>query len=160
MKSLGFQGVLALSVIPVALAGCKSGGMVVPDASTSMVVPASNQSIFLRASFDDDPSPYIGHFLPDALAPGEIDENNAVKTRCSEFITFKEVNASGTFDEVFNSSSKVGASLGVMPVWKWQCSVHSQDVILCFHQGVLEWLQTDESPPLPSRLLHHRHFSW
>ena len=98
--------------------GCGgSGGNVnVPGQNQGMMVTAPNQSVFLRVSFDDDPSTYVGRFIPDELGPGQIDENRAATTRCSEFITIKQVNASGTFDEVFNTSTSASASLGVAPM--------------------------------------------
>jgi len=84
--------------------------------SRGVVVPPPDKSVFLRASFDDDPSSYLGRFLPDNLQPNEVDENQAVSTRCGEFITMKEVNASGTYDEYYNSSTAAGGSVGVAGV--------------------------------------------
>ncbi|MEL6179720.1 MAG: hypothetical protein AAFS10_12245, partial [Myxococcota bacterium] len=106
---------MALTV-GLVMTGCGGpGGGTVPGPSQSMVVSAPNQSVFLRVSFDDDPSPFIGRFIPDGLTPDQIDENRATTTRCSEFITVKQVKASGTFDEVFNSATSVSASLGLTP---------------------------------------------
>lgn len=84
--------------------------------SRGVVVPTPDKSVFLRASFDDDPSTYIGRFLPDNLQPHEVDENQAVSTRCGKFITYKEVGASGTYDEYYNSSTSAGASVGLAGV--------------------------------------------
>lgn len=85
-----------------------------PDSlpSRGLAVAPPDRSVFLRASFDDDPSGYVGRFLPDGLEPGEIDEVRAAQTRCSQFVTTEVVNAGGSFDETFNSSSGVRASLG------------------------------------------------
>ncbi len=86
----------------------------VPDKlpSRGITVPPPDQSIFLRASFDDDPSTYIGRFLPDQLSPSQIDENEAMATRCSAFITHKEIKASGTYDEYYNASTNLGLAVG------------------------------------------------
>ncbi len=100
---------LTLSTGLILGAGCSSA----PDAlpSKGLVMPVPDKSVFLRASFDDDPSSFIGRFLPNNLEVHQIDENQAMKTRCSEFITFKEVRASGSYDEYYNSARE--ASLGV-----------------------------------------------
>ncbi len=111
------QSALVLSLLTLAIiaVACGQGGPAggTRTAPASMVVTPPVQSVFLRASFDDDPSPFLGRFVPNGLQPGQVDENQAVKTRCSEFITYKEVKASGKFDEVFNASTNVGASFGV-----------------------------------------------
>lgn len=104
---------LLLLALLVGLSGCTKDP-VLP--TRGLTVPPPNQSVFLRASFDDDPSSFVGRFIPDALEPSEVDENRSATTRCSQYITYKEVRASGTYDETFNSSTSVGASLGVAQV--------------------------------------------
>ncbi len=69
--------------------------------------------VYLRASFDDDPTHFMGRFLSNELAAGEIDENRGVQTECTKFVTYKEVNSSGSFDEYYNSSTEVSANLGL-----------------------------------------------
>lgn len=81
--------------------------------SGGVTVPPPDKSVFLRASFDDDPSPFIGRFLPDTLTTEETDENQAMQTRCSEFITFKEVKAAGSFDEYYSSARQASLSVGL-----------------------------------------------
>ena len=84
------------------------------DSQVRMQAP--KKSVYVRASFDDDPSPYLGRFVPASLPADQIDENAAAQTRCSKFVTHKELRAAGTFDEVINASSGVAASLGVAAV--------------------------------------------
>lgn len=107
-------GVCAVGLMASALVGCTQQ---VRDSeqlpSRGVVVPTPDKSVFMRASFDDDPSNYIGRFLPDSLKPEEVDENQGVTTRCSDFITYKEVGASGSYDEYYNSSTTAGGSVGV-----------------------------------------------
>lgn len=69
--------------------------------------------VFLRASFDDDPSHFIGRFIAGNLAEDDIDENRGLQTECSKFVTYKEVNASGSFDEYYNASTSVKGGLGI-----------------------------------------------
>lgn len=94
-----------------------SGAPARPDASGGPVVPEPpERSVFIRASFDDDPSDFIGRFLPKDLAPEGIDENAAmIGGRCGKFLDVKTVNASGTFEQTFNASRGVQGSLGVKP---------------------------------------------
>jgi hypothetical protein len=81
--------------------------------SKGLVVPPPDKSVFLRASFDDDPSDYLGRFIPNALPAHEVDENQGRKTRCSKFISNKVVNAGGSYDEYYNSAKAAGVSIGV-----------------------------------------------
>ena len=102
---------LALILCVPGLMMCQSAPDKLP--TKGITLPPPDSSVFLRASFDDDPSPFIGSFLPDHLGPAEIDENQAMKTRCSGFISFKELKASGTYDEYYNSAAQAGVSVGV-----------------------------------------------
>lgn len=71
------------------------------------------KGVFLRASFDDDPTHFIGRFLANDLAEEAIDENRGIQTECSKFVTYKDVKAAGNFDEYYNSSTEVSANLGI-----------------------------------------------
>lgn len=74
------------------------------------------KGVFLRASFDDDPSQFMGRFVSENVTEDNIDENRGVKTQCSQFVTYKEVKASGSFDEYYQTSTDVKAGLGVDPM--------------------------------------------
>ncbi len=76
-------------------------------------MPPLKQSVFLRGVFDDDPSQSIGRFLAPGTPHAGIDESNTFASRCGKFISHKVVNAGGSFDETFESSTSVGASIGV-----------------------------------------------
>jgi hypothetical protein len=97
------------------LVACGAATTVPPaaPAPSTLVQPARN--IHLRASFDDDPTIYIGRFIPDGVAEGDIDENSAATTRCSQFIKPKAVTSTQEMDEVMFASQKANASLGVIP---------------------------------------------
>lgn len=99
-------------VVLIAAAACAN---TVPDKlpQRGVVVPPADKSVFLRASFDDDPSSFVGRFLPDSLEAGEIDENQAMSTRCSEFISYKEIKAGGSYDEYYNSARQASLSVSL-----------------------------------------------
>lgn len=74
------------------------------------------RSVFIRASFDQDPSDFLGRFLPDGIPAENIDETAArVSSRCGKFLTTKTMKASGSFEQTFNASDNVKGSLGVKP---------------------------------------------
>lgn len=110
--------VLALPLLALALplAACGSNPPK-PEVPGSPINPdPPEKSVFIRASFDDDPSEFIGRFLPEGITQDRIDETAAkVGGRCGKFLAKKTVNASGTFEQTFNASSGVRASLGVKP---------------------------------------------
>ena len=83
-------------------------------APVRLAVP--RQSVYLRASFDQDPSGALGQFIPNGTAPDALDENVAARTRCSAFLKTTTVKASGSFDESLNASQGVSGSLGFQPV--------------------------------------------
>lgn len=108
------------AVLALLLAGCGGANQTVERADTPGDSPVRidppKKSVYIRASFDGDPSPFVGRFLPDGTAVTDIDENGAAQTRCSKFIGYEEVKAGGSFDEVFNASTGVAASLGFVAV--------------------------------------------
>lgn len=105
---------VAVSGLAVGLLACGGGARGGDELPTrGVVVPTAEKTVFMRASFDDNPSPYLGRFLPNELEPARIDETQAVQTRCSKFIKFEEVRAGGKFDEYYNSSTAAGASVSV-----------------------------------------------
>jgi hypothetical protein len=77
----------------------------------SIVLPARN--IHLRASFDNDPSTYLGRFIPDGVPENQADESVAVATRCSQFIKPKLVTSQQELDEVMFASQNASGALGV-----------------------------------------------
>lgn len=111
--------ILALGVglvAPVFATGCSGGNIDRPDQAQFQQGPnlaGPRDGVYLRAAFDDDPSMFIGRFIADGVEGDQIDENRAVQTQCSSFIKYREVRAAGTFDEYYNSSSSVDASLGM-----------------------------------------------
>ena len=103
--------VLLASSVAVALAAC-GGTTPRPVLAPTTVRPKAN--FFLRTGFDTDPSVYLGRFVPDAVAAGDIDDANAQRTTCSQFFTLRKVNGGGvTYDEYFGASEAASAGLSL-----------------------------------------------
>ena len=110
--------VLSLALPAVWLAGCGPRTHAPPPPESEMVVPPAKPGVYLRASCDDDPSDLLGRFLPDGIAADQLDEGDGMQTRCSRYITYKEVGTGGgfTYVEYFKASRGLRASLGVSGV--------------------------------------------
>lgn len=101
---------------PLLATGCSGRNIEQPDARNFEQGPnlaGPREGVYLRAAFDDDPSMFIGRFLASGVEGDQVDENRAVQTQCSRYIKYREVRAAGTFDEYYNSSTSVKASLGM-----------------------------------------------
>ena len=90
----------------VLLTGCPKASA--PQAPS--MAPSSN--VYLRNSFDTDPSGYIGRFLPAGLS--DLDESSGMTLACSEHISWRFVDGGGVqSSEVLNASTAVSARFGV-----------------------------------------------
>jgi hypothetical protein len=92
-------------------------------------MPAPSRAVQLRASFDKDPSVYIGRFVPDSVADGDVDENTAMVTRCSKYIKPKYVETDQVVDETMWVSHKAAASLGLPTIASAHASAESRDEV-------------------------------
>jgi hypothetical protein len=71
---------------------------------------AAPRSLWLRSTFDTDPSLYIGRFLGDVVTPDRLDESAGQQKSCSRFVKYKTVGGGGVlYDEYYNAST--GASI-------------------------------------------------
>lgn len=70
-------------------------------------------SMHLRASPDGDATNLIGAFVRNDAPSGGIDESSLARTRCSNFIKAKQIPASGSFQELAQSSAGAKAKLGI-----------------------------------------------
>ena len=111
---------LALALaLTLTAGGCASVPERPPEADGAVRLAPPDKSIFIRASFDQDPSDYLGRFLPAGIATEAIDETAArVSSRCGKYLKAKTVKASGSYEQTFNASSGVKGSLGVQPFGK------------------------------------------
>lgn len=88
----------------------------VPEELQALIerVSAGRANFFVRNGFDTDPSEYIGRFVPVDASTLEVDDAMASRTACSEFIETRYVGGGGVqYDEYFNASTAVAASLGI-----------------------------------------------
>ena len=92
-----------------------SCGPKIPTPQTMSSAPPGN--VYIRNSFDQDPSSYIGRFLTDG--ENNIDESTAMSTTCSAYVEHRFVEGGGVqYKEVLDVSSTVGARIGVPVVAK------------------------------------------
>lgn len=77
--------------------------------------PQARKGFYIRASFDTDPSAYVGRFLK--AGETDVSEARAMELTCSSFITAKVVDAGGTRrDEYFAASTSAAGNLGIPEV--------------------------------------------
>lgn len=96
-------------VLVALLGGCALFGGGPSKDATSI---SSANRVFLRNSFDMDPSSYIGRFVP--RGEQDLDETAAMQLTCSQHISYKFVEAGGVeYSETMAVSSEVAAKIGV-----------------------------------------------
>lgn len=124
-----------LALLPF-LVAAKPG--TVPNAGTSLptMVPASG--LYLRNSFDDDPTEYMGGFLMDAKAMP--DETAATKLKCSTYVSYKEGNAGGaTKKAYFDVSQSAALTLGFPPYVGGKVSGDRNATVLVQYKETKKW---------------------
>ncbi len=94
-------------VLSAGLAGCDRGSSVPSGPSAA---PSSN--VYLRNSFDTDPSSYLGRFV--RAGDTDLHEGTAMPLLCSQYLTYRFVEGGGVkVTESMAVSTKVAARLGV-----------------------------------------------
>lgn len=113
-KRVGILGAMALA----AACGGVHGGQGIQQPVNAMGTLQPKPNFFLRAAgFDQDPSSYLGRFIPDRDTSAEVDEAAAIATECSQHFTLKKVSAAGVrYTELFQASASASAGAGVTPV--------------------------------------------
>lgn len=95
----------AILVVPL-LACAGRGG--VPNGPSA--APTAN--VFLRNSFDTDPSIYLGRFVPRNAV--ELDEGSAMPLTCTQYVTPRFIEGGGVkITETMSVSTEVAARIGV-----------------------------------------------
>ena len=90
--------------------------------------PQAKKGFYIRASFDTDPSSYVGRFIKDGEA--DISESSAMELTCSQHITHKVVDAGGTSrDEYFAASTSAAGNLGTPPVFQMSAGAESVTLV-------------------------------
>lgn len=106
----------------VGLAGCPK---VPPPSPLLSVSPPEN--VFLRSSFDTDPSAYLGRFLPEDDL--DLDESRGMALACSSLVSWEFIDGGGVQTrEVFAASSGVAARLGLPPLGEVSGGRHQRRV--------------------------------
>ncbi|MCB9777635.1 MAG: DUF4476 domain-containing protein [Alphaproteobacteria bacterium] len=86
---------------------------------TQSLSPSAN--VYLRNTFDTDPSSYLGRFLPTGAQ--DLDEGNAMPLVCSQYIRHRFIDAGGVrYNELLNVSTEASARLGIPIVASGQAS--------------------------------------
>lgn len=92
-----------------------SGGPTTTIRDDWPVVSAPRRNVFLRATFDQDPRHLMGRFIQEGRERDGLDEDMSVQSKCSKYVTSREVRANQTVVEKFNASNDVEASVGFDP---------------------------------------------
>lgn len=96
----------ALSLL---LPGCAKGPSPTPQSGPSI---APSHTVFLRNSFDTDPSGYVGRFLPEGEQ--HLDESMGMSLACSAHIQHRFIEGGNvSYTELLETSSAVTARLGI-----------------------------------------------
>lgn len=106
------------------LTACAPKGAPVTAADTSapdFTAAIAARGVHVRASFDTDPSPYIGRFL--RAGDDDPSETAAMELACSRYITPRVVSAGGVErDELLWASTEAAANLGIPPAYRLSAS--------------------------------------
>ncbi len=98
-----------LPLIVLVIAGCGRNGITNQPASL-----VSSSSLWLRNTYDTDPSVYVGRFVPAGVT--ELDESNTMVLACSKHITTRFIEGGNVeYSEEMQVSTQVALKLG-MPV--------------------------------------------
>lgn len=114
-----------------------------PEARSLVSVPASS-TLHLRASFDSNPSTYLGTFLPEGLPPSELSDRSGVASQCSEYMKPRTQAANQEQDEFLSVSKSAAASLGLpMAAGLSVGAGHDDTVTLRVHYKITEKMQVE-----------------
>jgi len=92
------------------VSGCALFGGKSPTKAGTQVAPAN--TVYVRNSFDTDPSLYLGRFIPRGRA--DLDETAAMQLACSEHISYRFIEGGGVkYTESMAVGTEVAAKLGI-----------------------------------------------
>jgi hypothetical protein len=111
-----FRRLVATTTLAVATASAVAGCGTSSNLGAGTVVLPMRPSLYLRVTPDADASALVGAFLPDEVGEGDVDEAQAMRTRCSRFITPRRIPASGEFRELTSASSSAAGKVGVKSI--------------------------------------------
>lgn len=100
---------MRLPLLPLVLVLTGCAGHNIADQGASLV---SSKSVYLRNTFDTDPSTYIGRFVPAGVT--DLDESNTLILACSKHIKPRFIDGGGVaFAETVSVSTQVAARIGI-----------------------------------------------
>lgn len=116
---------------------CDDGPPPMPDIPQAL---PTKPNFYMRVSFDQDPSVFMGRFVPPEATAADIDESAAMQTPCSKFITIRKVAAGGVeFDEYFTAGASAAASVGIPPV-ALEASASRSKVVRIKYVATEKWI--------------------
>ena len=139
LRSLGAW----IAVSGVVLGAC-SGSQHSKEDFKPTIVPKPN--FYLRTSIDQDPSVYLGRFVPEGTDVRSIDDSEAMQLSCSRFFSIKKIPAAGIeYDEYFRASVAAGASIGI-PEVKFAVSADRGKLVRIQYTQTEKWVAHLEDP--------------
>ena len=106
MRTVEVAGVASMLLV----SGCALFGGKSPTKAGTQVAPAN--TVYVRNSFDTDPSLYLGRFVPRGRV--DLDETAAMQLACSEHISYKFIEGGGVkYTESMAVGTEVAAKLGI-----------------------------------------------
>lgn len=135
---------LSAVALMLVFAGC-SGVQMSQDELKHSELP-TKPNFFLRVAFDQDPSVFLGRFVPEGAKPADIDETAAMQTPCSKFFTIKKVPVGGVeFDEYFTAGASAAANIGIPPV-AFEASATRTKVVRVKYTATEKWIANLDDP--------------
>lgn len=106
-EAMRVRTLLISSLLLTSLAACGRNGITNQPASL-----VSSSSIWLRNTYDTDPSIYVGRFVPAGVT--ELDESNTMVLACSKHITTRFIEGGNVeYSEEMQVSTEVALKLGI-----------------------------------------------
>lgn len=128
--------------------GAGVGSNLQPEHPSSLERVTPSRNLHLRAAFDNDPTVYVGRFIPEGVAAAELDENRASKTQCSEHFKVKVVSTNQEMDELVYASSQAAAAVGLITTGgvAGARGDSSGGSVLRVHYTITKKIQVDSDP--------------
>ncbi|MFV8749932.1 DUF4476 domain-containing protein [Nannocystaceae bacterium ST9] len=98
---------LCLCLLPLLVVACGRNGITNQPASL-----VSSSSLWLRNTYDTDPSVYVGRFVPAGVT--ELDESNTMVLACSKYISSRFIDGGGVeYSEEMQVSTEIALKIGL-----------------------------------------------
>ncbi len=120
---------------------CGTSRPTIDDSRDLAAALEAKPNFFLRGSgLDQDPSAYLGRFVPDDATAQTVDEAAAMRLACSQFFTVRKVPAGNVeLDEYFTAGTSAAASLG-LPAMGLSASAEQGRVVRVRYRLTEKWI--------------------